>query len=159
MLFRFLTHFLFAWSVSGCIAAGVDGAILERASTNTLSVAQEGRTKIIELEVSIADWRVSCNRRYAIVWGQTTRRLPDGVPPYAVIYVVDVERASVRESFTTTRGPFEVQFDEAGLLGIVDEYVVNLPSGEIRFTEVPPDLNFRAESCPDFPGRRPSHLY
>lgn len=154
MLFRRLVILLFASSLSGCIATGTETALLERVSAGGLSISLGGARKEVLLEVNIADWRVTCDRRRAIVWGQTTRQLPTGVPPYAMVYVVDLIRAVARESFATTRGPFEVQVNEAGTLGVVDEYVVDLASGEVKLTEIPRDLDFRAESCSDFRGRR-----
>lgn len=143
-------------SSSDGTAVAIDLASIESESPSRLFVFRGGQRIAVALEVHIAGWRVSCDRRHAIVWGQTTRELPVGESPYATVYVVDMASAVARESFTTTRGPFEVEIDEPGALGIVDEYVIELATGKVKLTEAPDQAGFRSESCSDFQGRRPS---
>lgn len=140
--------------LSGCAATLAETNPIEQRSANAIQLARGDQKKHVELAITIADWLVSCDRRHAIVWGQTTRALPIGIKPFAVVYVVDMKQLTTRESFTTTRGPFEVRIDAAGALAMIDEYVLDLPTARVRFTEAPSGFDFQPESCPEFAGRR-----
>lgn len=62
--------------------------------------------------ITIADWKVDPSDRRAVVWGQTTDTLPMGETPYAKYYILDLEHQTVLGEYSTTRGPFEVEFSE-----------------------------------------------
>jgi len=138
----------------GCTATDVQAVLLDRTNESTLTVyTHDQRPKVLSLEIVISGWKVSCSKTRAIVWGQTTRELPLGEPPYAEVYVLDLHRGGILDSFTTNRGPFDIEFDSAGSYVIVDDFVIDAESGRIKFTEVPPSFKQQAETCPDFPGR------
>lgn len=116
-------------------------------SDGILRIYNDGQNFAVPLEIQIADWRISCNQQRAVVWGQTTKQLPIGVVPYATVYVIDLLKGGVLNSFTTTRGPFDVDFDASGSIILIDEYVLDARSGEIKSTEIPKGFVFEAESC------------
>lgn len=147
LLLRLLHILVIAFGSVGTAAAAERASLEQGASPNSLLVVRGGNRLAVALDVHIAGWHVSCDRRHAIVWGQTTKTLGLGEPPFATVYVVDMANAVARESFTTTRGPFEIAIDQSGALGIVDEHVIELPTGRVRLTEIPHDASFRPESC------------
>jgi hypothetical protein len=154
MLHKYLFALTLVFSLPSCMAADSEALLLKKASDNSFVVGRGDMKKRIVLDISIADWLVSCDRKYAVVWGQTIKELPIGATPYAKVYVVDMSDAVARDSFTTTRGPFEVEIDVTGTLGIVDEYLIELETGIVKFTELPREPSIQKESCPDFRGRR-----
>ena len=88
-----------------------------------------------------------------IIWGQTKNKIPIGTPPYATVYTVNLNEMKVLGSHTTTRGPFEVNFDSLGIHALVDEFLIDASKGRLTSTELKEDTPFTPESCEHFPGK------
>jgi hypothetical protein len=88
-----------------------------------------------------------------VIWGETFKKLPDGVTPYTKFYVVNILKKRVLHSHTRTLRVYGiVEFDKNGEIIIVDEDVIDFKSGAVKQVESVPV--FEKENCPDFQGRR-----
>jgi hypothetical protein len=125
-----------------------------KVNDNIFSVERDGKTRRIKLEITIADWRVDCTKTRAVVWGQTTKKMPLGAPPFASVYVIDLRKMRNLSVHTTTRGPFEVVFNSKQQIILVDEMVIDFKTGRITSTSISSDLTISSEECADFRGRR-----
>ena len=105
--------------------------------------ARDGLAISKNLGIDYADSRVSCNGRIMVIWGQTRERLPVGAPPYVEVYVVNMSDGQVLNKFTTTRGPFDVEFDEKINVIVIDDFLLNAKDGKILHTEIPSGLVLR----------------
>jgi hypothetical protein len=109
-------------------------------------------TNQIKLNITITNWRVNCTKTRAIIWGQTLRKLPVGVPPFVEIYVIDVKRRNILNSYKrTVRVHGDIEFDKANRFIMVDDDFLSYKSGKLTTVELA--SNFEKEKCENFPGR------
>lgn len=99
---------------------------------DSLIKIHEGKnSRKIHLNITISEWRISCDGETGIIWGQTKNKLPTGVPPYTKIYIINTKNWKNPRSLTVSRGPFEVYFANHGTQVKIDEYTIEISSGNI----------------------------
>lgn len=120
-----------------------------RATAAGFTFDQGAHSFTIPINTAISDWRVNCSRTRAVAWGRAQDLEKVGAPPVTRIYALNLEKRTIISSFTVTRGPFEVIFDQGQKWASVDDYVIDQNSGEIvGMTE---DFKFPGESCATHP--------
>lgn len=149
-LFAFLLFLLFSLSV----LATAESVDYKKLGIRTFEIQGKNKLIKIRLDVNIADWRISCNRKTAIVWGQTLSRLKTGVSPYATIYIIDLTKGKSLNFYTTTRGPFDVEFDKNESRAFIDDFIVDAKTGKILSTFNAEDQEAEKERCASFTGQK-----
>lgn len=137
----------------GVLNAEAQDRAFSKGDADVFVIRQGSATHRLKLNVTIAGWKVSCSRSRAVIWGQTRSDLPIGTPPYASVYILDVQLPKVIGELTTTRGPFDVDFTRDNRFIVVDENVIEFATGRVMSSELPPGFKVEPESCAEFLGK------
>ncbi|MBT9160910.1 MAG: hypothetical protein DDT26_02206 [Dehalococcoidia bacterium] len=150
---RFL---LFIAAVSISVSAGADGIYRQyvKSGEQTFGVKGGDVTRKLKLPVHIVDWRIDCSESRAVIWGQPKKNLRLGAPPYAVAYVVDINRLQTLSTYSMTRGPYDAEFSADRKRIVIDEILIEFDTGDLVKDFRSEDFLFERELCADFPGRR-----
>lgn len=146
----------FIAAVSISVSAGADGIHRQyiKSGEQTFGIKGNGVTRKLKLPVRIVDWRIDCSESRAVVWGQPKKKLRLGEPPYAVAYVVDINRLKTLGTYSMTRGPYDAEFSADRKRLLIDEILIEFDTGNLVKEFRSEDFLFERESCADFPGRR-----
>lgn len=128
--------------------------VYKKAGNQSLYVASGPAIRKIKFRINIVDWRIDCSESRAVVWGQARSPTPVGVPPYAKVYTVDLNKMKILSSYSTTRGPHDAEFSLDRKRILIDEMLVDFQSGKFIENYNAEDLMFQRERCKDFEGRR-----
>lgn len=152
------SRFYLLWivMVSFLPSAFADGIerVYKKVGDQSLYVVSGSVVRKINFRIKIIDWRIDCSESRAVVWGQARNPTPVGVPPYAKVYTVDLSKVKILSSFSTTRGPHDVEFSLDRKRILIDEVLVDFHSGRFVENYNSEDLMFQRERCEDFEGRR-----
>ena len=137
-------------------SAGADGISRQyiKSGEQNFVVKSAGVTRSLRLPIRIVDWRVDCSESRAVVWGAPKSKLRLGDPPYALAYVVDVNRLKILEKYSMTRGPYGAEFSADRKLILVDETLIEFDTGKLVKKFRSEDFLFERETCADFSGRQ-----
>lgn len=154
---RFKPYFLlFIVAVSISASAGADGIHEQyiKSGEQTFGIKGDGAIRRLKLPIRIVDWRIDCSESRAVIWGQPKKTLPLGAQPYAVAYVVDINRLKILGAYSMTRGPYDAEFSADRRRILIDEILIEFDTGKLVTDFRSEDFLFERELCADFPGRR-----
>ncbi len=101
------------------------------AKFNTFHYNQQNHEMRFRLCIIVANWKVDLSDRRAVVWGQTNATLQLSETPYASYYILDLEHQKILGEYSTTRGPFDVEFNEKTNRISVDDAVFRFDTGAV----------------------------
>ncbi len=128
--------------------------VYQKVGDQSLYMASGPVIRKIKFRINIVDWRIDCSESRAVVWGQARDPTPPGVPPYAKVYTVDLNKMKILSSYSTTRGPHDAEFSLDRKKILIDEILMDFQSGKFIENYSAEDLMFQREDCKDFEGRR-----
>jgi hypothetical protein len=138
----FLASFL-----SSSRLANAEPVIIIKNTNSSLKIGTNVHTKYLKLDIVVADFEVNCSSSKMIAWGQTNKTLKIGEVPYSQIYMIDLKTSKTLNSYTVTRGPFDVKFLVDGKRALADEYLLDLHTGKIIDKEITSEDGMEFESC------------
>lgn len=147
---------LFIAAVSISASAGADGIHGQyiRSGEQTFGVKVGDSIRRLKLPIRIVDWRIDCSESRAVIWGLPNKTSRLGAQPYAVAYVVDVNRLKTLGTYSMTRGPYDAEFSADRRWILIDEMLLEFDTGRFVKDFSSEDLLFERELCAGFPGRR-----
>lgn len=142
------------FSLSSATAAEIKGAetfSLAPSASNravgeqTFQATRGSVTRSIRLPIRLVDWRIDCSETRAVVWGPVTYTLPTGSQPFAKVFIIDVARMSILNSYSVTRGPYDARFAASRKRIAVDDTLLDFDTGGLIHYTSGRELDFEAE--------------